>query len=374
MSGVDEKTLTTSQLVVGYREGRKVTKRVSGPLELNLARGELVCLLGPNGAGKSTLMRTLTAMQPALEGEVQLMGEPLTQIPAAERARRLAVVLTDRVAVGMLSARSVVELGRYPHTGWRGRLVARDHQIVDQALTTAGAQELADRAVVELSDGERQKVMIARALAQEPAVLVLDEITAFLDLPRRVEVMRLLRHLAHRENKAVLVSSHDLELALRSADRIWLLSKGGKLVKGSPESLVLSGEFSETFASEGVVFDRSTGTFQLTEQIHGEVQIVGEGEAAAWTRRAVERLGFATLTDSDSGSGSGSGSESDTAERRIEVVDEGPAPRWRWVCRGEVQELGSLDEVISVLEAEQRETTAAPPMIGAARVHESDGL
>ena len=343
MRGAQEKILTTSELVVGYRESRKASKRVAGPLDLGLARGELVCLLGPNGAGKSTLMRTLTAMQPALGGAVHLTGESLNHMPAAERARRLAVVLTDRVAVGMLTARSVVELGRYPHTGWRGRLIARDHDIVDRALVTAGARELAHRAVVELSDGERQKVMIARALAQEPAVLVLDEITAFLDLPRRVEVMRLLRHLAHHEDKAVLVSSHDLELALRCADRIWLLSKGGELVQGSPEGLVLSGQFSETFASEGVVFDRGSGTFQLYEQTHGEVEVTGDGDVAAWTRRAIERLGFATRTDP--------GPE----ERRVEVVGGGGDPRWLWVCRGERQELDSLDELITILEGEQRE-------------------
>ncbi len=345
MNGRQESLLTASGLVIGYRESRKAPKRVAGPLDLALAGGELVCLLGPNGAGKSTLMRTLTAMQPTLGGTVHLAGEPLEQIPAAERARRLAVVLTDRVAVGMLTARAVVELGRYPHTGWRGRLNSRDHEIVDQALNTAGAQELAHRAVVELSDGERQRVMIARALAQEPGVLVLDEITAFLDLPRRVEVMRLLRDLARREGKAVLVSSHDLELALRCADRIWLLSKGGALVQGSPENLVLSGRFSETFASEGVVFDRGSGTFQLHEKVHGEVQVTGDGEVAAWTRRAVERLGFAARSDSG-------------PERRVEVVGGDTEPRWHWVYGGERRELSGLDELITLLENEQRDAGA----------------
>ena len=343
MSRRQEGILTASGLVVGYRQGRKAPKRVAGPLDLALVGGELVCLLGPNGAGKSTLMRTLTAMQPALDGEVHLTGEPLARMPAAERARRLAVVLTDRVAVGMLSARAVVELGRYPHTGWRGRLRSRDHEVVDRALATAGAQDLAHRAVVELSDGERQRVMIARALAQEPAVLVLDEITAFLDLPRRVEVMRLLRNLARREGKVVLVSSHDLELSLRCADRVWLLSRGGVLVQGAPEELVLSGRFSETFASEGVVFDRGSGTFRLHEELHGEVQVTGDGEVAAWTRRAVERLGFAARPDP--------GAE----ERRVEVVGEDGDLRWRWVCRGEERELASLDELITILEDEQRD-------------------
>ena len=360
MSGQQEKILTTSGLVVGYRQGRKAPKRVAGPLDLALACGELVCLLGPNGAGKSTLMRTLTAMQPALDGAVRLAGEPLEHIPAAERARRLAVVLTDRVAVGMLRARAVVELGRYPHTGWRGRLRPRDHEIVDRALSTAGARELEHRAVVELSDGERQKVMIARALAQEPAVLVLDEITAFLDLPRRVEVMRLLRDLARRESKAVLVSSHDLELALRCADRIWLLSKGGALVQGSPEGLVLSGRFSETFASEGVVFDRGSGTFQLHEQVHGEVQVTGAGEVAVWTRRAVERLGFAPRPDPG-------------PERWVEVVDEDGEPRWRWECRGERRELASLDELVTILEEEQRDAGGPVPAAEAPRTKGGNG-
>jgi iron complex transport system ATP-binding protein len=202
------------------------------------------------------------------------------------------VVLTETVHPGLASVYDLAALGRYPHTGWSGLMADEDHRAVREALASVGALELAHRPVADLSDGERQKVMIARALAQEPRLLVLDEITAFLDLPRRVEVMRLLRRLAHSSRRAVLVSSHDLDLALRSADRLWLLPKGGKLEAGAPEDLVLSGAFEAAFAAEGVAFDREEGSFHVHRDARGEVELSGEGLELLWTRRALERQGL----------------------------------------------------------------------------------
>ncbi|HBL25840.1 MAG TPA: ABC transporter ATP-binding protein, partial [Acidobacteria bacterium] len=195
------------------------------------------------------LLRTLAGMQPPLAGRVVVAGEDLRELGPRRLARHLAVVLTDRIVVEALTATALVELGRYPYTGWSGRLAAADHAIVQRSLAAVGAQDLAGRSVAELSDGERQKVMIARALAQEPEVLLLDEVTAFLDLPHRVEVLRILRRLAHDEGKAVLLSTHDLELALRNADRLWLLPKGGPLVAGGAGELIESGVFERTFGS-----------------------------------------------------------------------------------------------------------------------------
>jgi iron complex transport system ATP-binding protein len=240
-----------------------------------LNAGELVCLLGPNGAGKSTLLRTLAALQPPLAGRVLLDGADLHAMPARERARRLSVVLTDRIQVGQLTAYTLFGLGRYPHTNWSGRLTEADHAVIRRALAATGATDLAARPVGDLSDGERQKVLIARALAQEPRLMVLDEITAFLDLPRRVEVMRLLGRLARTTENAVLLATHDLDLALRSADRIWLLPRGGPLQVGAPEDLILSGAFESVFATEGVAFDRADGSFRLHRAYHSVVTLVG---------------------------------------------------------------------------------------------------
>jgi iron complex transport system ATP-binding protein len=179
-------------------------------------------------------------------------------------------------------------------------LTDQDHDMVRWAIQTVGAQDLAHRPVGELSDGERQKVMVARALAQEPEIMILDEVTAFLDLPRRVEIMQLLREIAHRDGRAILLSTHDLDLALRGADRIWLLSKGGDLQVGAPEELVLSGAFAEAFASEGVTFDERRGAFKISERHEAsEVNVTGEEIGVLWTARALERCGFSVAENDD---------------------------------------------------------------------------
>ena len=234
-----------------------------------LRERELVCLLGPNGAGKSTLMRTVAGMQPPLAGRVLVDGDDIHSMPARERARRLSVVLTERVEAGLLTAYGLVGLGRYPHINWSGRLSDHDHEVIRECTERVGAQDLAHRYVSDLSDGERQRVMMARALAQEPRLMVLDEITS----------------------RAVLLSTHDLELALRAADRVWLLPKGGRLATGAPEDLVLSGAFEAAFASEGVDFDRARGAFHVHRHVVGEVELVGDGLARYWTARTLEREG-----------------------------------------------------------------------------------
>jgi iron complex transport system ATP-binding protein len=288
--------LEAIDLSIGYTLSRRTVKTVARGMNAALRRGELVCLLGPNGAGKSTLMRTLTALQPPLAGRILLNGRETAGIAPRDLARELSVVLTDRLSAGMMDVYTLVSLGRQPHTDWTGRLRERDRVIVRDSLRAVGAEALAGRQVGELSDGERQRVMVARALAQEPAVMVLDEITAFLDLPRRVDVMRLLRDLARRQRCAVLLSTHDLDLALRTADRVWLLGRDGVLRLGAPEELVLSGAFEHTFEHTfergGVVFDREQGAFLLASAPTSDVSLHGEGTATAWTARALERVGF----------------------------------------------------------------------------------
>jgi iron complex transport system ATP-binding protein len=250
-------------------------------------------LIGPNGVGKSTLMRTLAGMQNPLAGRVALMGDDLKTLKAAERARRLSVVLTGREQVGLLTGYELVALGRHPHTAWTGQLTRHDEQVVRWAVEAVGAVDLAARRIAELSDGERQKLMIARALAQEPAAMILDEPTAFLDLPHRVEIMRLLRNLAAQTGRAILVSTHDLDLALRSAQKIWLMS-GDAMEVGAPEDLVLSGAFQRSFQREGVAFDAQSGSFSIRQDHAGCVLVLGDGLAALWIKRALEREGFVT--------------------------------------------------------------------------------
>lgn len=289
-------TIALRALSIGYKPSRKETKVVAVNLNATLRAGELVCLLGPNGAGKSTLMRTMAGMQKPLDGAVELGGVNIHELPARELAKQLSVVLTERISIGAMTAYSLVALGRYPHTNWAGTLNDKDHEIIQWALQTTGASEFTNRNIGELSDGERQRVMVARALAQEPQLMILDEITAFLDLPRRVEIMQMLRELARTTNRAILLSTHDLDLALRSADVIWLLPKGGALQVGAPEELVLNGAFAKAFAGEGVEFDSQLGAFRIAQSNQRDIVVTGEGESALWTKRALERQGFRVVT------------------------------------------------------------------------------
>ena len=288
--------LLAEDLAVGYFLGRKNARVVAGPLQLALYPGELVCLLGPNGAGKSTLLRTLAGLQPPLAGRLVVGGVPLATLGAAERARQLSIVLTDRLEAAALTVQELVSLGRHPHTGWLGGLSGHDHALVRAALEATGTTGFAARPVGELSDGERQKVMLARALAQDTPVVLLDEPTAHLDLPNRVALMRLLHQLARRTGKAILLSTHELDLALQAADRVWLLPATGPLRAGPPEDLVLSGTFAAAFEREGLAFDATSGTFALHAPTGPSVQVVGKGAAAFWTRRALEREGFVPTT------------------------------------------------------------------------------
>ena len=288
--------LTAEGLTVGYRSGR-TTKVVLNDLDLTIGRGELVFLVGPNGSGKSTLLRTLAGMQPALAGRARLRGDDVVTLAPAERARRLAVVLTDPVDVGAMTAADLVALGRYPHTDWTGRMSAGDWSTVNWALEATGAIALRARTVAELSDGERQRVLLARALAQQPALLALDEAVAYVDVPRRVELVQILRNLARECGLAILLTTHDLDLAIRHADTLWLLEPGepSTLHAGGPEDLVLGGAVGRAFTSDEVTFDVPRGVFVPTPAHLSTVTVLGDGLNAEWTRRAMEREGLAVV-------------------------------------------------------------------------------
>jgi iron complex transport system ATP-binding protein len=330
--------LEAADLAIGYTRPRQPPIQVLDGIELSLRSGELVCLLGPNGAGKSTLMRTLAGMQSPLAGSVRLDGSDLHAMEPRCLARRLSLVLTDRVEVGRLSGRDIVSLGRHPYTGWSGRLSLADRRVVQWALDSTGSATLANCDMAELSDGERQKIMIARALAQQPGLVLLDEPTAFLDLPRRVEIMRLLGRLAREKGLAVLLSTHDLELALRLADRLWLLPPGGPLQAGAPEDLVLNGGFARTFT--GIDFEVGSGTFGVGEPNRGTISMNGEGAVALWTKKALARAGWRVVQGMRDGP-------------RIEISQGADTPIWQvWTGAGERQ-CGTLLDVVECLRQQQ---------------------
>ncbi|MBW0105331.1 ABC transporter ATP-binding protein [Pseudonocardia sp. KRD-291] len=256
--------LVLDGLTVGHRRGRR-TRPVLEGLCAHAARGELTVLIGPNGSGKSTLLRTLAGLLPPLRGAALLDGDDLLGLAAPERARRVGVVLTDRPDGGLLTGRDVVALGRYPHTGATGALRPQDHACVDEAIDAVGAGGLAERRLQELSDGERQRLLVARALAQRPSLLLLDEPSAFLDVSARVALLGVLRRLSREQDLCVLISTHDLELALRLADTAWLLDGDGAFDTGSPAELAGSGAIGRAFDTEELAFDPDAGVFRLRD-------------------------------------------------------------------------------------------------------------
>ena len=244
MSG--EATIRLDGLVTGYT-GKHHVKRISEQLTGEIRKGELTCLLGANGAGKSTLLRTLSAFLPPLAGDISVLGRPLQDYKASELSTVIGVVLTERVTLQNMSVGELVGMGRSPYTGFWGRLSEEDRRKVGEALEMVGIVSLRDRMVQTLSDGERQKVMIAKALAQETPIIFLDEPTAFLDYPSKVDILHLLHRLSREAGKTVFLSTHDLELALQIADRIWLMDKGGGVHIGTPEDLTRDGSLERFF-------------------------------------------------------------------------------------------------------------------------------
>lgn len=270
-----EPVLSAEKVAVGY--GKKSLLFES--LNLSLYKGQLVCFMGSNGIGKSTLIRTLAGLQAPVSGLVVGTG-----------SKKTAVVLTDQVAKGMMTVRDLVSYGRYPHLNWAIRMEDSDMAFIDQVIGQVHLGDLAERPLVELSDGQLQMAMIARALAQDTPVLLLDEPTAHLDLNNRLEIMNLLRTLARQNDKAVLIATHELDLALQTADLIWLATPDKRIYSGVPEDLVLAGTFDEVFRFKG--FDLKTG--KITQEPFRKINIdlQGEGPTYYWTKNALERNGY----------------------------------------------------------------------------------
>lgn len=278
-------------LTIGYHTG-KGDKVVHANVNLTLYSGEVTCLLGLNGAGKSTLLRTLCGFQPALQGEVMLREKPLSTYTQSEFAREVGVVLTERTNAGGITVYELVGLGRHPYTGFFGNLKERDHKIVEQSLEAVGIAHKSNNYVSELSDGERQKAMIAKVLAQECPIIVLDEPTAFLDVTSRIETMVLLRRLAHKQNKAIILSTHDIDSAIQMGDNLWLLAKGKEVRHGAPEDLIMDGTIGEFFSKENIIFDNSTGKLSASVPCLYPIGVQGDFQTAYWVGNALVRNGY----------------------------------------------------------------------------------
>lgn len=275
--------LQTQSLSVGY--GNHILFK---GLNLVAEAGNLICIMGPNGVGKSTLIRTLAGLQKPIAGEIAFRSKN-------EIHHNLAVVLTDRVSSVNMTVYELVTFGRYPYLNWSIQLKKEDSEIIQRSIEQVQIEHLVDKRLFELSDGQLQMVMIARAIAQDTPVILLDEPTAHLDLNNRVGIMKLLKMLARKTNKAIIVATHELDLALQMSDVIWLTGKEKNILSGIPEDLVLNGTFDEVFQFKG--FDLKTGKVQHESHRGKTVQLVGEGYAYLWTKNALERKGFEVTPD-----------------------------------------------------------------------------
>jgi len=298
--------LSAKNLTVGYTDGI-FQNILFENLNIDLRADELVCFMGPNGIGKSTLIRTLAGLHPPLDltpacparlpksyGGQAGRPNPLSRGEGAIPTK-ISVVLTDRISAVNMTVEELVTYGRYPYLNWNIKLKKDDIEVIEKAVEFTHIQHLISKKLYELSDGQLQMAMIARALAQDTPVILLDEPTAHLDLNNRVEIMNLLRKLSRTENKAILVATHELDLALQTADLIWLATLDRKILTGIPEDLVLNGSFDEIFQFKG--FDLKTGKVFHEAHRNMAVNLIGEGHEYLWTKNALERNGF-VISDS----------------------------------------------------------------------------
>ena len=288
--------LSVANVSIGYKNKNELLS-IAENISLEIYKGEMVCLLGPNGGGKSTLIRTLAGMQPALSGVVTIDGDDIHAMNLELLAKKMSVVLTDAVTVPNMKVFDIVALGRYPHTNWFGTLSQTDVEIVRSAMQKVGLQGFDNRDFQQLSDGEKQRAMIAKALAQDTPFIMLDEPTAHLDLPNRIEVMTLLKNLARTTYKSILLSTHELDLALQVSDRIWLMQKNKPIMCGTPEDLVLNGSFEQAFKKQSFDFDISNGLFKINYDYHKKISVSGDSVRTFWTVRALDRHGIAVCDE-----------------------------------------------------------------------------
>lgn len=286
-----EPLISGRNLTLGYGKGTRAKKVVEG-LDLSIHPGQLTCLIGPNGAGKSTLLRALSGLIEPIAGTLAVAGRIPARMRPAELARTMALVLNERPANAGIRVEELVSLGRLPFTDGLGRLSEQDRQAIHSAMESTSTLGLRGRHFGDLSDGERARVQVARALAQDTPLVLMDEPTAHLDWPHRIELCRLLLRLARERTKAVILSTHEIDLALQTADQWILLAPGCPPVCAAPEEIALQGHFDAAFGHAGFCLDPVTGQLRLERAVSRPVRLEGSGVARDWTAHALERRGW----------------------------------------------------------------------------------
>lgn len=284
--------------IIDVTLGYKPAEPIFGNFSVEAYPGELVALVGRNGVGKSTLIKTINGLLSPLTGDVQIFGNSVKSMHRHQRAKLLSYVPAEPVRVANLCIRDFVAVARFPYVGWSNSLSNNDWEMVHYALSLVGIEDLASRDITTVSDGERQRAMIAFALAQDTKVILLDEPTAFLDLPNKYEMVRLLSHLAHQRQKSIVYSTHDLQGAMHEADIIWMMLESG-FISGAPEDLALSKQFDRLLDNTQVEFDIKTGQFKNARTLDKVINVEGSDMALNWTKRMLQRLGYRPIADGE---------------------------------------------------------------------------
>ena len=281
--------LQTQSLSIGY--GNYVVQQ---QLNLIVKPGHLICLLGTNGSGKSTLLRTLAGLLKPLQGDVLINNTSVSRLSNRQCSKIFSLVLTDAIHEENMTVFDLVALGRFPYTNWIGSLSDEDKKIVLTAIEQVNLTHKTYSFLHEISDGEKQRAIIAKALTQDTPLVLLDEPTAHLDLPNRIEIMLLLRKLSVNTRKTFILSTHELDLAIQMADNIWLMHSEGVEV-GIPEDLMLSGKFQQIFGNDSFYFDQRDGHFSIKPLMGNlQIQLSGEEIPVLWTKHALNRFGIET--------------------------------------------------------------------------------
>jgi len=292
-----QKTLSLKNLEIGF--GSSESKRILlPPLNDKAYEGELIAVIGRNGIGKSTLLRTIAGLQPVLSGDLLIYGKKIDDFSRVRLSEKVGYISTEIVKVSNLTVYDLVSQGRFPYTGWFGKIGETDNNIILESIEKTGLKEHVHRPVNQLSDGERQRAMIAMVLAQDAGIMVMDEPTAFLDIPAKFDILHIMHELASARGKTILFSTHDLGMAISQADRIWLLNGKG-MRSGSSEDLMLDGAFDSLFDASKVKFNIEDGTFRIRSREKGVVKISGTGQAKFWTEKALIRAGYRIATSGD---------------------------------------------------------------------------
>jgi len=287
--------LSARELTVGYQKSLPLTSLIS----FDLRPGEFCCLTGPNGSGKTTLMKTLAGFQKPLGGVILLNGKTHRQFTNRELARQLGIVLTDRPEMDRTTVFEVVAMGRQPYTGISGRIHTHDREIIMHSLELVGMAGFKNHFFGCLSDGEKQKTMIAKALAQQTPLILLDEPASFLDFPSRSDIMYLLRNLAHSWKWTVLVSTHDVSLALRLADRLLMMAPGKPFRAEIPEIYMAEQLIPGYFSHQGLLFDESICEFVPDSSHHPRILLEGNSSLFPVIRNLLCRKGLNPVTEGE---------------------------------------------------------------------------